>query len=772
MKTNRILTVVFSAFMMMGLGMGVASCSDSDKNEPGPGGGENEPQVENEQEELGWSLISQLTDERIAPAEWTDKTFEPTIGEALEGEPYTRVVSTNDVETAAARFAELAGNPAGFSEVMSGYSYSVEGMGTLTYKRGSETEPYLAQVDVDLKQVPHLKKILYLTPAQQGNNSVEATAYYRFGDVVKDGEGSYWVCVRPSFDPEGKGDSHWITVSTPLPDKNVYHWRGNNNDYYLPTGLGKSLEHMQNLCEMLYAMNYPDDWLSNLSSSPRPKFFHDFSFTKNYKYHNIHFWKRVAKMWDENNQDLYAKVFKCTKEQLKAAMDDPDKGLNFVYNGYSWKTGWNGGVYHAQFTNGTGKESNMHKVKDDGAVKKNLKDMPVDFRNGPDPNFFNDGRLRFVLRYKTGKQLSSNGRYDKKTAISGVENVYVYNKSYLVDLNDKPEVTTEDKVFKNRGFYVIGDVVKDGFDNRWICVMPSANNSDHPDSKYAYFVSFDEKALGKNLYSGFPNLPSKNLSMQMLFCMEIIAHNCTTGTNTYMQAIENVKNHAGVNMFDIVAFRDTMHKFTDTPKAESVINSFISSLYYDTDGTLCVLRLVGDYTAEQQKGGRDFSWHFYDSYTHDLQTHPKRMDFNGLADIADILAYNEDRWVLLPWWTIGTKERTPSPGYLKKTQRLDNLYNFLYAPNRSFLEGTCPTNMYREPLVVFAAKRVLDTGTEARAFEDGTRIKKLSLLSELDPDLFDDNDVINRFIMDVYAKTKYQMFLNDKSYDWGMNNEK
>ena len=223
MKTNRILTVVFSAFMMMGLGMGVASCSDSDKNEASPGGGENEPQVENEQEELGWSLISQLTDERIAPAEWTDKTFEPTIGEALEGEPYTRVVSTNDVETAAARFAELAGNPAGFSEVMSGYSYSVEGMGTLTYKRGSETEPYLAQVDVDLKQVPHLKKILYLTPEQQGNNSVEATAYYRFGDVVKDGEGSYWVCVRPSFDPEGKGDSHWITVSTPLPDKNVYH---------------------------------------------------------------------------------------------------------------------------------------------------------------------------------------------------------------------------------------------------------------------------------------------------------------------------------------------------------------------------------------------------------------------------------------------------------------------------------------------------------------------------------------------------------------------
>jgi len=136
-------------------------------------------------------------------------------------------------------------------------------------------------------------------------------------------------------------------------------------------------------------------------------------------------------------------VFKCSKEKLQAAMDDPDKGLNFVYNGYSWKTGWNGGVYHAQFTNGTGKESNMHKMKDDGAVKKYLKDMPVDFRNGPDPNFFNDGRLRFILRYKTGKQLGG-GKYHEKTAISNVVGEYVYNEMHKVNLNDNPEVTTQD----------------------------------------------------------------------------------------------------------------------------------------------------------------------------------------------------------------------------------------------------------------------------------------------------------------------------------------
>ena len=443
MKTSKILTVVLSAFMMMGLGMGVASCSDSDKSDNKPGG-EDEPQVVNEQEELGWTLISQLTDEATAPAGWMDKTFEPTIGKAVDGDPYTRVVATNDVETAAARFAELAGNPAGFSEIMTGYSYSLEGVGKLTYKRGSATEPYLAQVDVDLKQVPHLKKILYQTPEQQGNNgSFDGAAYYRFGDVVKDGQGSYWVCVRPSFGPEGKGDSHWISVSTPLSDENTYHYKYKDTDYYLPTGLGKSLEHMQNLCEMLYAMIYPDKWLSNLSSSPRPKFFHDFDFSKNYKYHNIYFWKRVAEAWEANDQALYAKVFKCSKEKLQAAMDDPNKGLNFVYNGYSWVSGWNGGVYHAQFTNGTGKESNMHKMKDDGAVKKYLKDMPVDFSNGPDEKFFDDGRLRFILRYKTGKQLGG-GKYHEKTAISNVVGEYVYNEMHKVNLNDNPEVTTQD----------------------------------------------------------------------------------------------------------------------------------------------------------------------------------------------------------------------------------------------------------------------------------------------------------------------------------------
>ena len=89
MKMNKYFCIVLSAIFMMGLGMGVASCSDDDtNNSENPGDGE-KTEAELEQQELGWVLITQLTDERKAPEGWENMTFEPTIGSAVEGDPYT-----------------------------------------------------------------------------------------------------------------------------------------------------------------------------------------------------------------------------------------------------------------------------------------------------------------------------------------------------------------------------------------------------------------------------------------------------------------------------------------------------------------------------------------------------------------------------------------------------------------------------------------------------------------------------------------------------------
>ena len=747
---------------------GVVSCKENDTDN----GGSNEsdvPLIENEQEALGWRLISILTDEGTAPSGWQDKTFEPTIGKAVDGDPYTRVVSTNDVNAAAARFAELADNPAGFSEVMSGYSYSVEGIGKLTYKRGSETEPYLAQVDVDLKQVPHLKKILYQTPAQQGNNAtVTGTAYYRFGDVVKDSEGSYWVCVRPSFGPEGKGDSHWISVSMPLPKKNIYEYHGNNNDYYLPTGLGESVEHMQNLCEMLYAMLNPTQWNHNLASSPRPKMFHDFSYG-NYKYHNVYFWQRVERLWEENN--LYTKVFGCSMDAIKEAIDNNNSGLNFVYSGKSWLAGWNGGVYHAQFTNGSGKESNMHKLQK-STVKKNLKNMPIDFRQQVDPNLFdNDGRLRFVLRYKNGKQLSSNGRYDPKTAISGATDVYVYNKVYDVKLTNDPEVTPQEYLYSKRGYYVTGDVVLDVNGTSWICLQESPNDKQTPDNNYAYFVSFEQKAIGTGPVL---NLPSKKLAMQLLFGLSTVYSNYHSGnayTSMDYKKIANMKEYAHVDMDEIFALRDTLHTF-GAGNSEHENALFVSTLYYGDDGQLYVLRLVNDLTASQMSYERVWSWRFYDSYTRNLYSSPKKMLLSDLSKSSVISEYNQDRWVRQPWITFSPQKKlTPSSGYLTDVQNVENLSNYLYKSGRSWLKNQIPTNMYREPITIFAVKRVADIGVANNTFEDGTRFVRVNLMSQVDEDMFG-KDYKTDAPLQIYREQANNMYLNDEAYRWDMNNKK
>ena len=761
---------IMTVALMVGLSLSGIACSDSNKDENGSGGNNgDEPQIENEQEELGWHLVAQLTDEGTAPAGWMDKTFEPTIGKAVEGEPYTRVVSTNDVDAAAARFAELAGNPAGFSEVMSAYSYSVEGMGKLTYKRGSETEPYLAQVDVDLKQVPHLKKILYQTPSQQGNNAeVTGAAYYRFGDVVQDGEGSYWVCVRPSFGPEGKGDSHWISVSMPLPKKNIYEYHGNNNDYYLPTGLGESVEHMQNLCEMLYAMLYPSNWLHNISSSPKPKMFHDFSYS-NYKYHNVYFWQRVERLWEENN--LYTKVFGCSMDAIKEAIDNNNSGLNFVYSGKSWLAGWNGGVYHAQFTNGSGKESNMHKLQK-STVKKNLKNMPIDFRQQVDPQLFdNDGRLRFVLRYKNGKQLSSNGRYDPKTAISGATDVYVYNKVYDVKLTNDPEVTPQEYLYSKRGYYVTGDVVLDVNGTSWICLQESPNDKQTPDNNYAYFVSFEQKAIGTGPVL---NLPSKKLAMQLLFGLSTVYSNYHSGnayTSMDYKKIANMKEYAHVDMDEIFALRDTLHTF-GVGNSEHENALFVSTLYYGDDGQLYVLRLVNDLTASQMSYERVWSWRFYDSYTRNLYSSPKKMLLSDLSKSSVISEYNQDRWVRQPWITFSPQKKlTPSSGYLTDVQNVENLSNYLYKSGRSWLKNQIPTNMYREPITIFAVKRVADTGVANNTFEDGTRFVRVNLMSQVDEDMFG-KDYKTDAPLQIYREQANNMYLNDEAYRWDMNNKK
>ena len=446
--TNWMLT----ALLAMGLSMGFIACSDDDDDNSNGGVPTNE--AEYKEAGLGWDIITQLTAERTAPEGWQNMTFEPTIGKASETDPYTRIVSTNDVAAAAERFGGLVGLPDLISETTTSFTYNQEGMGKLTYQMGSVGGQYLAQVDVDLKQVPHLKKILYQTPEQMGNNgSFAGTACYRFGDVVEDQKGYYWICVRPAFGPEGKEDSHWMCLSQNLPDENIKAYKTSTGvQNYLPTGLGKSTEHMQNAAEMFYAMLHPNDWFQAAmggTSTSKPKMFNDFN-TNKIQHHNTHFWQLVCTAWE--NQGLFEKVLGVTKETL-----DSNKEWHMLYSGYSWwfTTSWNCSLYEATFKNGKDKKANMHDATY-ASLTKDMHNIILDAKSGDkvgtvSGDFFgNDNKLRWYARYKKGSELGG-GAYNVKNFISGCKDVYVFNRYYyqdtlngFFDLSTGPEAISEE----------------------------------------------------------------------------------------------------------------------------------------------------------------------------------------------------------------------------------------------------------------------------------------------------------------------------------------
>ena len=461
------------AAMVVVMGLGMGSCSDNVDNGTKPSEKE-EQELEAKQAKAQkfWAVVSHLVDVDDYTVDYEDKTFEPTYGVTQGTDATTRYVYTNTAAAAAERFADLVGR-SDIDENTLSYNYTDPDVGTLVYTKG--TGRNLATVKVDIKQIPNLKQIIYV-PGAYANGSFSGRAYYRFGDVVKrevpgypNGTVTeYWICVRPSFGPEGKGDSHWVCLNV-LPKKNVWYKNASNqHEYWLPTGLGTNEEQMQNLAELLYAIYNPELWKENIEfardNAINLKMFHDFDLKKD-SLHNQYFWKNVQNQWREKEILKNALNFDGTEDEFREAISE----LHLLYNGYSWLTkfSWNCTLYEAQYSavdpvdpeqldvvhNFNALELNMHKVKYSN-VTRNMQTKPnIDCRYMGKKyydnyvRFFSDNELYpvyyWTVRHATGKELARNGKYEKKAKIDGVDDVYRYYNDYIVNANldYNPEVT-------------------------------------------------------------------------------------------------------------------------------------------------------------------------------------------------------------------------------------------------------------------------------------------------------------------------------------------
>jgi hypothetical protein len=479
------------------LSLSVTSCKDDDKNNDESGEEFTDgPQAEqNEATTKFWSVVGELVGMDEFTENYKDGPFEPIIGEEDPDNAQARVVYVNDAAAAAEHFANLVDLDASqINEDTPSYPWNDPDVGSLTYTKGDGTTAW-ATVDVRIKQVPKLEKIIYRAPSQTDSNGKAKEyerCYYRFGDVLartdKNGkETEYWVCVRPAFDPEGKGDSHWVSVS-PVPAKNQYTWTYKNvqkkkninvtRTYVLPTGLGTSEEHMQNFAEMLFAIFHPKTWYQNVVNYAQGKkndkllslkMFNDFH-PSNLMYHNMFFWNNVRGYWSgesfspyENytrDTDICKKVFGLNFEAMKELIDT--EGIYFLYKGYSWPSGNAPTLYQAYYCNAQGGTlSNMHQTNL-SKVKKAVynKDNPsqdIEFNIATtctmehpyivNEKFFGDTHRRFIIRHATGAELAKPQKFNKDAAISTLKEIYRYYH-YERLFSSKPEETPgyEDRV--------------------------------------------------------------------------------------------------------------------------------------------------------------------------------------------------------------------------------------------------------------------------------------------------------------------------------------
>ena len=194
---KKIFSFGLMAVLVCGISMSVASCKDDNDSKSEEQQAE-EQKVQATKALKFYDVVSHLADlSAMDDATYESQTFEPIIGEESQNDPLTRVVATNNLETAAMRFADIVGLTvgSGFPASTTSYTWNDPDVGTLTWTRSTDGSSW-ATVDVDIKQVPHLTKIVYCTPEQMGDNGkFSGTAYYRFGDVIKRNHG---ICESTS----------------------------------------------------------------------------------------------------------------------------------------------------------------------------------------------------------------------------------------------------------------------------------------------------------------------------------------------------------------------------------------------------------------------------------------------------------------------------------------------------------------------------------------------------------------------------------------------
>jgi hypothetical protein len=726
------------AAVVCGVSFAVTSCKDDDNNNGGNGGGE---QVEGLQDatQRFWNVAGHLCTPFDVTDDYADQTFEPTIGEPLEGNSTVRVVTAENMDVAAGMFNDITG--AAVTASTDSYTFQDDAVGTLTYTKSTDGKS-LATVDVNIKQIPHLQQIVFKTAEQMGDNAATATQpYYSFGDIIsrpnKDGVREYWMCVHMTFTPQStKNDSYWVTLNK-LPKANIKTYKGSNGTTYnMPTALETSEACMQNLAEMLYAVMEPEEWEETAMKDTSPLPFGDVK-RENVKYISKDFWERVCKAWNATSLD--EKVFGTKWGNLAIKMQPQNGGLHLLYKGYSWwfTSSNKCSLYEYTFkSGGFNKQANGHNASPREVKKEMINSgMKLDCVNEyqadgwVNEQFFGDKQARYIFRFATGKQLygSKPNIYTSMEGKKDIKDEYVYTQYYGVEPGADKKMPDSDifaplTEYEGAPHYHLYDVYEDEKGKKWFVVSMAGDPVEQ--APVSELVSFDDcfswsyQQTTDNTYTTSALMPSRDAAIRAFMLMWATeTNNSQTTEEAFPKSdaatsvmLRNVIEHANVNL------RRVFQHVLEVDGARA--NTETASIIYGpgTGEGQPMLRFV----IESHNTDQIHKFHIYEHYpsqpnaTSEYYTSfsNEKILLSDLKNQDKVTKYAKDFWAERPLTSVsGGDDQTPRARVTTTNRQATSPVNFMYQSDL-WNDFSYPTGMWNEPIIVIAFDAVVDRGPE------------------------------------------------------------
>ena len=500
MKKQSILWMLALAF---GAGMMLSSCKDNVYEGDKPLTPEEEAtEKATEKGEALLSILNYTAGLDSLPDGWYQNgyTVEPTVGTIEnEADPYVRYVSANSALSAYVTYKSMiSGDVTGEAK---DDSWSLDGIGKLKFTVSDQPDVY-ATVDVDVQQLPHLRQIRFVSPSALGENSNWFTGdpFYNFGDVVKDANGAYWICVRPADKTAKKSTTHWISFN--MANNNFKECtKTGKGKLVLPDKLGDKTGSEEFIPDFVQFLNAISPGITDKIGATYEEV--EISDVKR----TVKALSKIAYFWKDKNILYNEKIIPAHVRAILLNTIYKKANLNVFYFGHHEGSTPDvhlltiDGYYLVQNTKqeikfewpAAGDDYSFNSYATSGKINDNLKKLTIKTKNVTLPE------NAIVVRYKTGPQLSGsktiwgNDEYPGKSFMGNtkytIEDIHICNNNKLAN------------------YYTLGDIVNTKLYDYFYCVKPASSNYSNDKKNYAYFLA---PGLTKDIANSFIDKDTKN----------------------------------------------------------------------------------------------------------------------------------------------------------------------------------------------------------------------------------------------------------------------